>query len=86
MIVIDASVWISFLIKQDAYYTVTKPWLTQVLLNKVPVAAPILLLAEVGGAMSRRLESPDMGEKTVNRLLSIPTLQMNCMVGGTMTS
>ena len=79
MIVIDASVWISFLIKRDAHHAVTKPWLTQVLRNKTPIAAPILLLAEVGGAMSRRLESPELGEKAVNRLLSIPTLHLVAM-------
>jgi len=76
MIVIDASVWLSFLIQQDVNHAATKPWLTQVLLSKTPIAAPILLLAEVGGAMSRRLGSPDMGEKAVNRLLSIPTLHL----------
>lgn len=76
MIVIDASVWLSFLIQQDVNHAATKPWLTQILLSKTPIAAPILLLAEVGGAMSRRLGSPDMGEKAVDRLLSIPTLHL----------
>lgn len=76
MIVIDASVWISFLIKRDVHHAATKPWLTQVLLDKTPVAAPILLLAEIGGAMSRQLENAAMGEKAINRLLSIPTLHL----------
>ena len=76
MIVIDASVWISFLIKQDANHAATAPWLTQVLLDKTPIAAPILLLAEVGGAMSRRLDNAYMGQKAVSRLLSIPILHL----------
>lgn len=76
MIVIDASVWISFLIQRDANHAATKQWLAQVLLDKTPIAAPILLLAEVGGAMSRRLENAIMGEKAINRLLSIPTLHL----------
>lgn len=76
MIVIDASVWISFLIQQDANHAATRSWLTQILRDKVPLAAPILLLAEVGGAVSRRLENPDVGEKAVERLLSVPTLHL----------
>jgi predicted nucleic acid-binding protein len=76
MIVTDASIWVSFLIKQDTNHAATKPWLTQVLRDKTAITAPILLLAEVGGAISRRLENPGMGEKAVNRLLAIPTLRL----------
>ncbi len=76
MIVVDASVWISFLIAHGTNHSATKTWLTQVLLDKVALAAPILLLAEIGGAMSRRLHDPAIGEKAVNSLLSIPTLHL----------
>jgi len=79
MIVIDASVWISFLIKQDVNHVVTRPWLTQILREKSPLAAPVLLLAEIGGAVSRRLKNPDMGEESVKRLLAIPTLHLVSM-------
>jgi predicted nucleic acid-binding protein len=76
MIVVDASVWLSFLLEQDANHTVTQSWFIEVLVNKVPIAAPILLLAEVGGAISRRLGNAELGEKAINRLLSIPTLRL----------
>lgn len=76
MIVIDASVWLSFLIKQDVNHSVTRPWFVKVLVSKTPIAAPVLLLAEVGGAISRRLGSVEMGEKAINRILSIPTLRL----------
>lgn len=76
MIVIDASVWLSFLLEQDVNHSVTRPWFVEVLVNKAPIAAPILLLAEVGGAISRRLGNAEMGEKAINRLLSIPTLRL----------
>jgi predicted nucleic acid-binding protein len=76
MIVTDASVWISFLIKHDTNHAATKSWLTQVLRDKTAITAPILLLAEVGGAISRRLENAGMGQKAVNRLLAIPTLHL----------
>lgn len=76
MIVVDASVWVSFLVSQDVNHTVTHRWLRSMLATGEPVAAPVLLLAEVGGAVSRRIENPDTGEKTVKQLLSIPTLHL----------
>lgn len=76
MIVIDASVWMSFLVQQDANHAVTKSWLTKILTTHVPIAGPILLLAEVGGAISRRLAFADLGEKAINQLLSVPSLRL----------
>ena len=76
MIVIDASVWMSFIVQQDVNYSATRPWLTKLLTTKAPMAAPILLLSEVGGAVSRRLGRADLGEKAINQLLSIPTLRL----------
>lgn len=76
MIVIDASVLLSFLLQQDAHHAVTQPWLTARLLNKEPLVAPILVLAEVGGAVSRRLDNPSLGQKAVTQLLAIPTLRL----------
>jgi predicted nucleic acid-binding protein len=79
MIVIDASVWISFLVRQDVNSAVTRPWLTRILTEETAIAAPIILLSEVGGAISRRLGRADMGETAVNYLLSIPTLRLITM-------
>ena len=76
MIVTDASVWLSFLLQQDVHHSATKLWLTDILVRKVPIAVPILLLAEVGGAMSRRLGSAEMGEKAIKSLLAVPTLRL----------
>lgn len=76
MIVIDASVWVSFLIKQDANHSATQPWLKKTLSSGMPIAAPNLLLSEVGGAISRRLGRTNIGHKVINQLLSIPTLRL----------
>jgi predicted nucleic acid-binding protein len=76
MIVIDASVWLSFLIRQDVHHAATQPWLAEKLLKGEPIAAPILLLSEVGGAMSRCLGRADMGNNVINQLLAIPTLHL----------
>jgi predicted nucleic acid-binding protein len=76
MIVIDASVWMSFFVQQDVNHAATYPWLAKILTTTVPVAAPILLLSEVGGAMSRRLGQANLADAAINQLLSIPTLRL----------
>jgi len=76
MIVVDASVWVSYLVQQDINHAATRPWFTKVLMSRVPIAAPNLLLSEIGGAMSRRLGDATMGNKAINHLLAIPTLRL----------
>ena len=76
MIVIDASVWVSFFVQQDVNHTSTKTWVIKTLSARVPIAAPNLLLAEVGGAISRRLGSANIGNKVINQLFSVPTLHL----------
>ena len=76
MIVIDASVWVSFLIQQDTHHAITRAWLSKILLNRSPIVAPIILLSEVGAALSRRLRNPQIGNKAINQLLAIPTLRL----------
>ena len=76
MIEIDASVWISFLVQQDVNHPITQPWLTRVLTSGEIIVAPILLLSEVGGAIARRLDRSEWGEKAVRQLLSVPTLRL----------
>jgi predicted nucleic acid-binding protein len=76
MIVIDASVWVSFLVEEDVNHAITHAWLTRMLATAVPLAAPNLLLAEVGGAIARRRDSSLLGQKTIDQLLAIPTLRL----------
>ena len=68
MIVVDASVWVSSLIAQDVNHHLSRAWLDQYTLSGGFVAAPLLLLAEVAGAVSRRLGSPQHGEQAADRL------------------
>lgn len=76
MIVVDASVWVSFLVQQDTNHIPTHAWLTKILLDRVPIVAPILLLSEVGGALARRSNNSSIGDKTITQLLAIPTLRL----------
>ncbi|MFQ5419300.1 MAG: hypothetical protein ACE5EY_02940 [Anaerolineae bacterium] len=63
MIVTDASVWVSHLIAQEIHHSVSRRWLTASVHNNIVIAAPALLLAEVGGAIARRTGDIDLGRK-----------------------
>jgi predicted nucleic acid-binding protein len=76
MIIVDASVWISFLVQEDGRHAISHRWLTQTLIRGPDIAAPMILLAEVGGAIARRTGTPDLGNKSIDRLLAIPKLRL----------
>jgi len=76
VIVVDASVWLSYLIKSDVHHEISWSWLSGVLSEGEAIAAPVLLLAEVGGAIARQTGDPTLGRKTIDRLLAIPNLRL----------
>jgi predicted nucleic acid-binding protein len=75
MIVVDASVWVSYLIPTDVNHSTSHHWLSR-MIGEQPMAAPVLLLAEVGGAISRRTGRTALGNKAISRLLSLPILRL----------
>jgi predicted nucleic acid-binding protein len=75
MIVVDASVWVSYLAPTDVNHAASRRWLSRLIAEQA-VAAPILLLAEVGGATSQRTGQPALGAKAIDRLMSLPTLRL----------
>jgi predicted nucleic acid-binding protein len=79
MIVVDASVWVSSLIVQDVNHQISRTWLDQYTLAGGFVAAPLLLLAEVAGAVSRRFGDQQRGRYAANRLTQ--TTGFRLMVG-----
>ena len=76
MIVTDASVWVSHLTTHEVHHTVSRRWLTAVVYSNTIIAAPALLLAEVGGAIARRTGDADLGHQAVNHILSTPNLRL----------
>ena len=76
MIVVDASVWMSYLVRSDTNHRVSHAWLSGILSGGRAVVAPILLLAEVGGAIARVMGRPELGAAAVDRLLSVPNLRL----------
>ncbi len=74
-IVVDASVWVARLVSEDIFYEPIKKWLSERLEAEDQFLAPSLLLAEIGGAISRRT-TPSLGLKAVEQLQNLPGLQL----------
>ncbi|NPA91741.1 MAG: type II toxin-antitoxin system VapC family toxin [Chloroflexi bacterium] len=74
--VVDASVWVSALVPQDVHHTRSREWLEERLREGVLLVAPVILLAEVAGAIARRTGDPSLGERATEMILSLPTLRL----------
>jgi predicted nucleic acid-binding protein len=74
-IVVDASVWVARLVSEDSYYEPVKTWMSARLENDDQFLAPSLLLAEIGGAISRRT-TPSLGLKAIEQMQNLPGLQL----------
>lgn len=72
---VDASVWVARLVSEDAFYEPVKKWIPKHVDTEDQFLAPSLLLAEVGGAISRRTTS-SLGLKAVEQLQNLSGLQL----------
>lgn len=76
MIVIDASVWVSYLLPQEPAHQFTKQWLAQYLVNGGTLAAPIILVPEVAGAVTRRTRFITEGQQAIDYLTNLSPLRL----------
>ncbi len=74
--VLDASVWVSVLLPQDAHHQASRRWLRRQTGRRQPVIVPTLALAEVAGAVTRRTGAPDLGRRSAEALLRVPGLRL----------
>jgi predicted nucleic acid-binding protein len=74
-IVVDASVWVARLVSEDVFHEPVKAWMFARLEEGDQFLAPSLLLAEIGGAISRRTTS-SLGLKAVEYAQGLPGLQL----------
>ncbi len=75
-IVLDASVWVSRLVLQDEFHAAVKSWMEKQREAGAQFISPTLLLAEVGGAISRRTEDPALGRQAIYQLENLPGLRL----------
>ena len=74
-IVVDASVWVARLVSQDVFYESVKEWMAAHIESTDHFLAPSLLLAELGGAISRRTTA-SLGLKAIQQVQNLPGLQL----------
>ena len=74
-IVVDASVWVARLVSQEVLYEPVQEWMASHIESKGHFLAPSLLLAELGGAISRRT-TPSLGLKAIQQVQNLPGLQL----------
>ena len=74
-IVVDASIWVARLVSEDIFYEPVKEWMSTRLEEDDQFLAPSLLLAEIGGVISRRT-TPSLGLKAIEQVQSLPGLQL----------
>jgi predicted nucleic acid-binding protein len=74
-IVVDASVWGARLVSRDVFYEPVKEWMSARIREDDQFLAPSLLLAEIGGAISRRT-TPSLGLKAIEQVQDLPGLQL----------
>jgi len=75
-LVVDASVWVSRLVPQDEFHDKVTAFLENQRNDGAQFISPTLLLAEVGGAVSRRTKDPDLAKKAVDQLQNLPGLRL----------
>jgi predicted nucleic acid-binding protein len=73
--VIDASVWVSYLVPSDAHHAASYVWLTNYAATGRLLVEPVLLIVEVAGAISRRSGRPDLAHQAVQTLRRIPAMR-----------
>jgi predicted nucleic acid-binding protein len=76
MIVIDASVWVSFYLTGDAHHAITDAWFLSLEQRGDLLLAPTLLLAETAGAIGRRTGRTDLAQAVYRNMARLSTLRL----------
>ena len=74
--VVDASVWVSRLVPPDVHHAASRRWMARHTADGGVLVAPVLLLPETAGAISRRTGTPELAHRAVNRLLRLRSLRL----------
>ena len=74
--VVDASVWVSRLVEGDEFHSPVKDWMNIQREQDTEFVSPALLLAEVGGVISRVTGKPEQGLKAIEQLENLPDVRI----------
>lgn len=76
MYVVDASVWISWFVPADAHHDPSRRWMSAQVVQGESVVAPLLVLAEVAGAVARRTGVSELGVHAVSLMQHLPNARL----------
>ncbi|RMF06046.1 MAG: PIN domain-containing protein [Chloroflexi bacterium] len=76
MPVIDASVYVALLNRNEPAHPICWRWFEQAQLNQDVVAAPMILLAEVAAALSRGTNSPELAQAAVAQIVEQKLIEL----------
>lgn len=74
--VVDASVWVSRMVPGDVHHTRCEAWFKEQTAGGSLLVAPVFLLAEVAGAISRRTGEPGLAQQAVELLQRLSSLRL----------
>jgi len=75
-VVVDASVWVSRLVTGDVHYARCEAWFQAQAASGGVLVAPVFVLAEVAGAISRRTGQQNLAHQAVGLLQKLPSLRL----------
>ena len=75
-VVVDASVWVSRMIEGDEFHVAVKSWMNTQRGQDTTFVSPSLLLAEVGGVISRVTGKPELGLNAIQKIENLPEVRI----------
>ena len=76
MSVVDASVLTAVFLVQDVHHQASRAWFDRRVTAGEELAAPILLVTEIAGAISRRTGDPNLGRSAVAWITQLPEIHL----------
>ena len=74
MEVVDASVMVAVVHRQDPFHQVSRAWFEAYLQAGGQLAAPLLIMSEVAGVIRRETGAPELARQAVDWLYTLPEL------------
>ncbi len=76
MVVVDASVWVSWLRPQDANHPASFTWIQYYRNTESLIVAPLLLLVEVTSAIARQTKDPVLTKEIISNLVEVSVMRL----------
>jgi predicted nucleic acid-binding protein len=76
VIVVDTSVYVALMNKEDVGHEVSRRWFESVVRNGERLVAPVIIMAEAGAAITRGLNDPAFGQQVVEQISQLSFLEL----------